>query len=428
MPAHLTGSIRTRAKGFQARVFVGDGRRLYVDLPLCRDEDVARTRAAALSIFAARLLRADLGLQVIEVVIQRAGAAREEDMATIGRYIESLCAKGVESLASPILVTFRDIGERWTSGDLARTFPDHVRVKRSADTDAYRLARHVYPHVGDVPVATFRLDDAERVMAALPTGPTHRGPRKARGLETNSRRQVAQLLGRVMALAVYPLRLRESSPIPRGWLPKKADEKALVWLFPDEDAILLACTSIPLGYRVLYGVLAREGLRVGEALSLLKTDVDLGRGVLSLDENKTDDPRMWALGEGVVRGLTRWCERWRGTRLFDVGGELADDHLANKLRDYLRVAGVTRDALFERSKARRPLRVHDLRATFVTLSLAHGRSEMWVSDRTGHRSSDQLRGYARAARTAAELNLPPLTPLDEAIPELRAPQLRLVSA
>lgn len=428
MPAPITGSIRPRAKGFQARVYVGDGRRLYLDLPLCPGEEGARSRAAVLAGHADRLRRAGLGLDVIEVVLTRAAKAREEDMATIGRYVGSLCDKGVESLVAPSLTTFRDVGEMWTSGDLARRFPDHVRGKRSADTDQYRLVRHVYPHVGDVPVATFTLDDAERVMAALPVGETTRGPRSARGLETNSRRQVAQLLGRVMALAVYPLRLREASPIPRGWLPKKGDEKALVWLFPDEDARLLACSSIPLGYRVLYGVLAREGLRVGEALGLEKTDVDLGRGVLSLDENKTDDPRMWALGEGVVRGLTRWCERWRGVRLFDVGAELADDHLADKLRDHLRVAGVTREALFERSKARRPLRVHDLRATFVTLSLAHGRSEMWVSDRTGHRSSDQLRGYARAARTAAELNLPPLSPLDEAIPELRAPQLRLASA
>jgi hypothetical protein len=37
----------------------------------------------------------------------------------------------------------------------------------------------------------------------------------------------------------------------------------------------------------------------------------------------------------------------------------------------LRTAGVTRPELFERTAARQPIRVHDLRATFVTVSLAN---------------------------------------------------------
>ena len=61
-------------------------------------------------------------------------------------------------------------------------------------------------------------------------------------------------------------------------------------------------------------------------------------------------------------------------------------HLADELREDLKAAGVTREALFERSEVRRPMRVHDLRATFVTVSLANGKTETWVFDRTGHRS------------------------------------------
>ena len=67
-----------------------------------------------------------------------------------------------------------------------------------------------------------------------------------------------------------------------------------------------------------------------------------------------------------------------------------------------------------------PIRVHDLRATFVTLALANGRSEAWVSDRTGHRSSNMIRRYQRTARSATELGLGTLGPLDALIPELRA--------
>jgi integrase len=65
------------------------------------------------------------------------------------------------------------------------------------------------------------------------------------------------------------------------------------------------------------------------------------------------------------------------------------------------------------------VRAYDLRATFVTLSLANGRSEAWVSARTGHRSSQMIHRYRRTALSVAELNLGELLPLNEAIPELR---------
>src|SRR5690606_22958121 len=61
---------------------------------------------------------------------------------------------------------------------------------------------------------------------------------------------------------------------------------------------------------------------------------------------------------------------------------------------------------------------HDLRGTFVTLALAVGRTEAWVTDRTGHSSSAMIYRYKRAARLAAELDTGWFAPLDEAIPEL----------
>ena len=61
------------------------------------------------------------------------------------------------------------------------------------------------------------------------------------------------------------------------------------------------------------------------------------------------------------------------------------------------------------------IRVHDLRGTFVTLSLANGRTEAWVADRTGHRSSVMINRYRRAARTATEPGLGLLAPLNEAM-------------
>ena len=53
---------------------------------------------------------------------------------------------------------------------------------------------------------------------------------------------------------------------------------------------MLACIDVPFGYWLLWGFLAREGMPEGEALGLTWDCVDLMRGMVRLDENKTHDP------------------------------------------------------------------------------------------------------------------------------------------
>jgi hypothetical protein len=62
---------------------------------------------------------------------------------------------------------------------------------------------------------------------------------------------------------------------------------------------------------------------------------------------------------------------------------------------------------------RRKIRIHGLRGTFVTISLANGKTETWVADRTGHRSSAMVNRYRRQARSAKELGLGELRPLNQ---------------
>lgn len=70
----------------------------------------------------------------------------------------------------------------------------------------------------------------------------------------------------------------------------------------------MACAAVPLCWRVLYGFLDREGPRLSEAARLTFADLDLERGVIMLDENKTDDACAWArtaveLGLGELHPL-----------------------------------------------------------------------------------------------------------------------------
>lgn len=316
---------------------------------------------------------------------------------------------------------FEEFGKLWTTGDLAKRFPDHVKVKRSAGDDERVLRLYVYPAVGHERLARFEgqcgLDLVEKVMAGLPpVGKT---------FSRASRRHVLQAIHRLLVLATYPARLIASNPLPKGFLPRATSSRAKSYVYPAEELALMQCTKVPLVARLFFGILSREGLRTSEALRLTWADVDLVRGVLVLDLNKTDEPRSWPLDPSSARALRVWREhfaRGKGASelvLRDKAGESVDPYVAaSLLRDSLQLAGVDRPQLFESSETRIALRAHDLRAGFVTVSLATGRTESWVTDRTGHRSSQMLYLYRRQARSHSELNLGPYAPLDTAIPEL----------
>lgn len=74
-----------------------------------------------------------------------------------------------------------------------------------------------------------------------------------------------------------------------------------------------------------------------------------------------------------------------------------------RLRDGLKLAGVTRTELFESTEHTGKMRAHDLRATFVTFSLPEGKSETWIRDRTAHKTLSMVDRYRRTARQFEEL-------------------------
>jgi hypothetical protein len=166
-------------------------------------------------------------------------------------------------------------------------------------------------------------------------------------------------------------------------------DRALLCQYPDEECKYLAHTPTPLVERLACGFLARMGFRKSEAVGSDPDDeeptppltwarLDLERGVIFVARSKTEKPRPLALP-----GVTR-----------------AELHASD-------------------SKESLPIRIHDLRALFCTVSIAQGRPDTWIRDRTAHKTLSMLDRYRRQARMFDELNLGPLAPLDIAIPELR---------
>lgn len=340
-------------------------------------------------------------------------------------------APGHNEWASPIAeklgvtsdTTFEQLARLWTQGDIHRAARTACKDKRTAYDDIRRLERYVFPVIGHVPLSEFQGRRARELLQRVAGYADEISPQ----LADATRRQIHQLVRRVLGLAVAPFMILDVQPIQPGDVPRASNKKGKAFLYPDEDAKLLACPKVPLLERFFFGVLAREGMRVSEALNLTWSTIDLEHGTLTLDANKTDDPRSWALDPSVHRALVKWKAMLPEKAVEDglvfanptSGRALPHLKFAKRLRTYLKRAGVTRAQLFEASEQRIQLRAHDLRATFVTINLALGKSESWVTRRTGHKSSAMVRSYQREIDAYRELRLGPLKPLDEAIPELR---------
>ena len=429
MPAISTGAPFRKGLFWFARIYIAKGDRPAFKLSTIAAEDAAGAgeRAKLLADLGAKLRTAGHSERV-RAILERAAERDGQQLADVVALVDQLvrgelaprarAAGGKWSATS----TIGDLGEAWTSGELTRSYPDHIRKKKSADKDKQRFETHVYPLARDIPIAEFSLDDAETVMRAIPL---ERAPA--------TRRHIAQVLHRLLGFAVFPMRLRATNPLPNGFLPMLGPKKAMGWLYPSEEAALMASTIVPLCWRIFYGFLARIGTRSSEASGLDVGNVNLELGAADLDDNKTNDPRPLPIAPDVAAALRAWLAhraRAANAKLPDDAAIFVDEkgkrfdgesaHLAERFRAHLKAAGVTRAALFERSDTRMQMRLHDLRATFVTLALANGQTETWVADRTGHKSSGQINGYRRTARTAAEMRLGWLAPLDQAIPELRA--------
>lgn len=388
----------------KVRVAPGKRGRISRLLPEDLTEEQAQQRDELLNRIA-RELRATGQLALIERTVDELAAASPEELPRLVGYVEKRLVSGSRKPREHDL-TFQQFAERWTSGQLARQYPDRVKAKDSSD-DRARLRDYVLPILGPKRLVDIELDDLEEVLSSLPSS-----------LSPGTRRHVAQVMARVMRLAAMPAKLIPSNLIPEGFLPA-VGRVQFPFLRPREEAFLQACEDVPVLRRLFYGFVCREGFRLKDLSGLAWDDLDLKEGTIVLGRHKTVEhtgARSWRLRPDCTQALS-WLLEIRPTSAGPFEG-LYTDHLAEQLRGDLQLAGVSRPELFTRERGRGRLTEHCLRRTFVTLELAQGKSDAWVTDRTGHTTTQQLARYKAAARHAAELELGPLLPLGEIVPEL----------
>jgi integrase len=167
---------------------------------------------------------------------------------------------------------------------------------------------------------------------------------------------------------------------PPGLLPGPASRRAVPYLYsPAEVAALMtgaAAIRPPLRaatYQTLIGLLAVTGMRVGEAISLDRADLDAEQGLLTIRTGKFGKSRQLPLHASVLRALGGYAVlrdsacRQPATPAFFVsvtGTRLIYQNVHFTFHRLTQAAG-----LRPRSAACRP-RIHDLRHTFAVTTLA----------------------------------------------------------
>ena len=403
MPRKATGQVLHNATGYSARVRVapGDEGRPCFALSV-RDDAEAEKRTQILAEMAKRL-RPVVGAEEIVEVLTDAGKARTaKELDEVEEIVRAIEAGETRKASSAVTPTFEDFAKTWTSGDLRKKHPDHVRDKDST-RDEQVLRDYINPVIGPMRIPDVTLENAERVMAKLPAE-----------LAPRTRKLVAQCMRKVLSLAVYPGRYITANPIPREWMPKipKSANKAKAFLYPEEDAKLLGARRCPSSAAsptacsraracALRSSIARVGVTSTSSMGgcastrTRRTTRAPGRSRPTScgrspggRSGRRARPTISVLGFDLANGAwwLRGDEGWTKERQ-DEGAWGPAHGRSDASRE-----------LFERSAARQPIRLHDLRATFVTVSLANGKTEQWVSDRTGHKSSQMIATYTRQAR------------------------------
>lgn len=417
------GSVRTIKGRHYARARYGLNRCVEKVVPWAKTREEALAVAGVIAELS-RILAAGGRADLVQETAAR--VANEPKKANVEKIREAVAAivKGATKAGAGRHISFEQWARRWTSGELSREHPDHVATKDWSD-DISRLKKYIVPQIGPVPIHAITVAHGDLVMKKCPLE------------NVASRRHVAQVLHRVMALAVYPGKLIAANPFPREWMPKLrlSKRRRFFCLWPREDLALMRCARVPLVARLFFGILAREGMREAELLDSTWEQWNLAEGAFTTRRTKTDDPRMWIARPDVVRVLRWWQEqrpRSKGPFSTLLGGPGAGKargrkkagrivlkadatKLAALFRESLASAKVDRAELFTSTEHSGKIRVHDLRATFVTVSLAMEKPDTWIRDRTGHRTASMIDRYRREARQYAELKLGELAPLDKAL-------------
>lgn len=251
--------------------------------------------------------------------------------------------------------------------DLARHLGDYLRVRRALGFKLEfpgRVLPQFVAYLDEAGSSTVTVELAI-AWAGLP-----------RGVQPIS---LAHRLGAVRSFARYLQTIDPATEVPPlGIWPSVARRPTpYLWADADIDALLKAARTLKPDMRAathaaLFGLLVASGMRVGEAITLQRDDVDLGRGVVTVREAKFGRSRLVPLHPTTTEALRSYgacrdhlCPAPRSTTFFlsSAGSALGYGGVHRTFVELSTAIGL-------RTATVRP-RIHDLRHGFAVRTLVN---------------------------------------------------------
>ncbi len=293
------------------------------------------------------------------------------------------------------------VGDVVTVATYATRWVESLPPGPTRGTYGRALTGHVLPTLGAMNVATVASKDVRALVskwdAAVAKG--EQAPSSVRGYWT-----VCSLLFKSACSSKRDdLRVRTDNPCAGVEGPNRARiETTHQWLYPSEFLKVMACPLISAKVRYWIALFVLTGCRLNELRGLRWRDIDLARDVVHIRGQL--DPRTGALRPTKGKRARTIPLEPTLRPLLEASQGAPDDYVVTipkgqvqMLLRALRLAGVTRPELFERSASSNPLRVHDLRASYGTWCALRGDPPLAIQRRLGHASLDQTQVYLRTA-------------------------------
>jgi integrase len=268
-------------------------------------------------------------------------------------------------------VTFREYAEAWRTAQPHRPNTEHnTRV---------RLTRHVYPVIGNRPIASIRPSEIQALVSGLDLSPSSVRP------VFNTLRGVFRAAVRDRKMGLNPA---DGVKLPE--VPRKQVRPLTV------DQVQALTTAVPPEYRALVVVGAGAGLRPGELFGLQLGDIDFLRKLIRVERQVQQTtghgtyvgplktPRSYRtvpVGEVVITALSEHVRQWPAEgHLFtnrDGSVPLSNRWFAPAVwRPAVKAAGLPTGT-----------GMHSLRHFYASALIRSGLSVRVVSERLGHASA-----------------------------------------
>ena len=177
--------------------------------------------------------------------------------------------------------------------------------------------------------------------------------------------------------------------------------RTLPVVMSDEEVRRLLAAAVSLRDRALLETAYATGMRLGEVIHLLLTDIDSQRMVIRVEQGKGRKDRYVMLSASLLETLRAyWRSEKPKTILFPGKGGKEPLHPTSAQKAFQRAR--------ERARIEKPISFHTLRHTFATHLLEDGANVRTIQSLLGHRSLESTQRYTHLAKNYLNQTKSPL--------------------